>query len=116
MTSCSLNRLATIWWVTLLVCVAVLFIFLLLTPEVALFGSTSERDAEIHSIKSETDASRLQKIAVMYVSVGYGTGTTATLLCRIALGTLLVVIAGSVTGLVQVRRIRRKLDETKNVA
>jgi hypothetical protein len=103
----SLNTLATVCWTVLLLSVVVLFLFALLTPEVALFSSTSQRDQEIRSIKAETDISRLQQMATMYVSAGYGTGATATLLCRVALVTELLVVAGSVASLVQIRRLRQ---------
>ena len=80
----------------------------------ALYNSTIRRDEEIRSIKTETDVSRLQQMATMYVSAGYGTGATATVLCRVALGAELLIIAGSIVSLVQVRRIRRQLHETKS--
>ena len=111
MTSRSLTKIAAASWLALLLSVASLFIFALLTPEVALFTTVSDRDAEIQSIKAETDISRLQQTAVNHVSASYGTGTTATLLCRIALVTLLVVIIGSISSLVQIRRLRKEYDK-----
>jgi hypothetical protein len=86
---------------------AAFLLLALYTPEVALFKGTGQRDQEIQSIKAETDISRLQQRATMYVSAGYGTGSTATFLCRVALVTELVVIAGSILGLVQIQKLRR---------
>jgi uncharacterized membrane protein SpoIIM required for sporulation len=116
MVSPSFNRLAAVWWITLLVSVGVFFIFALLTPEVALFDNASERDAAIQNIKSETNTDQLQQTVKMYISAGYGTGATATGLCRIALVTFLLFIIGSVVGLVQIRRLRRQLNDEKDVA
>jgi hypothetical protein len=96
------------------VSVAVFFIFALYMPEVALFKNTSARDAAIQSIKSETVAGRLQQTASIYVSASYATGTTATVLCCIALGTLLLVSVGSVVGLIQVRRMEKLLSNATN--
>ena len=96
----------------LFVSVAVLFIFALLIPEIAYFSSASARDAEIQSIKSVTDVGLLQQKAVMYVSDDYAAGDTARFLCCIAVVALLLIIIGSVVGLVQFRRIRRHLIDT----
>ncbi len=92
---------------TLLVSTAVLFLFLLNTPEVALYSNSVERDKDIHSVKEEADVSRLQEQAKMYIEVCYATGATATLLCRVALVSQLIVIGGAVVGLIQIRRVRR---------
>jgi hypothetical protein len=89
------------------VSVAVFFLLALYTPEVALFGGTIQRDQAIRSIKAETDISRLQQMATMYVSAGYGTGATATSLCRAALVAELLVAAGSAVSLVQLRRLKQ---------
>ncbi len=115
MTSHTLNRLTAVWWAILLVSVVVLFIFALFTPEVALVGSSTARDAAIQSIKSEADVGRLQQTATMYVSVGYGIGATATVLCRTAVGAFLLVIVGSIAGLVQIHRIKKQLKNAKDV-
>jgi hypothetical protein len=103
----SLKTLKVVCWVTSIISVAAFFLLALYTPEVALFDSTSQRDQEIQRIKAEQDISRLQSIAIMNVSVGYGTGATATLLCRVALVTELVVITASIVNLVQIRKLAR---------
>jgi hypothetical protein len=90
--------------------VVALLVFGLLTPEVALFTTTADRDRRIQSIKAETDIIRLQSDAEMLATASHGTGETATFLCRVAWFTMLVVIVGSVVTLVQVRRLRREYD------
>jgi hypothetical protein len=110
----SLNTVATICWLTLLLSAIVLFLFLLLTPEVAIIGSTSRRDEEIHSINAETNISIVQQMATTTLSASYGTGTTATMLCRVAIVVLLFVVIGSIISLVHVRRVRKQLRETKS--
>jgi hypothetical protein len=101
------NKLAVVSWLTLSLAIVARLFFGLLTPEVALITTTSNRDAKIQSIKAETDIIRLQAEAEYLVAASYGTGTTATFLCRVALFTLLVVIVGSVVSLVQIRRLQR---------
>ena len=107
MTPRSLNTLATVCWTALVLSAVVFFLFALLTPEVALFRNMSQRDQEIRSIKEETDISRLQQRAIMYVAAEYGTGTTATLLCRVALVAELLVGAGAIVSLAQIRKLRQ---------
>jgi hypothetical protein len=113
MTPRSLNTLATVCWLTLLLSVAVLFLFLLNTPEVTLYRDTAERDKAIRAIKEEADVSRLQQEATWRVSGGYATGATATLLCRVALVAQVLIISGAVVSLINVRRIRRAFDESE---
>ena len=106
----ALNLLAAVWGLMLLVSAAVLVIFALLTPKVAFLNSASARDAEIHSIKSVTDIGLLQRKAVLDVSEGYATGATATFLCQVALGTLLLMMVGSIGGLLLIRWMKRHLS------
>ena len=114
MASRSLNLLALIWWIILLVSAAVFFIFAWSTPQTGFFSSTGARDAEIQSIKSVTDIGLLQQKAMLYVLAGYATGATKTFLCRIALGTSLLIIIGSVAGLAQLRWIKRHLRDSED--
>src|SRR6185503_18931572 len=97
-----LTKIAAAIWLMLAFAVVALLLFGLLTPEVALFRTTSDRDMKIQSIKAETDIIRLQAEAEMLV--------TASFLCRVAWFTLLGVVVGSVVTLVQVRRLRRECD------
>jgi hypothetical protein len=106
----SLNLLAAVWAVMLVVSAAVLLVFALLTPGVAFFGSAGARDAEIHSIKSVTDIGLLQNKAVLDVSEGYASSARATFLCHVALGALLFIIVNSVAGLLLVRWMKRHLS------
>ena len=105
----SLNLLAAMWGLMLMVGVVVLFVFALHTPGVALFGSPGARDAEIESINSVTDVGLLQHKAVLDVSEAYSNGATATFLCHLALGTLLFIVAGSIGSLFLVRWIKGQL-------
>lgn len=114
MASRSLNLLAVVWWIILLVSATVFLVFAWYTPQTGFFSSTSARDAEIQSIKSVTDIGLLQQKATLYVLTGYATGATKTFLCRIALGTLLLIIIGSVAGLFQLRWIRSHLSDSED--
>ena len=105
----SLNLLAAMWGLMILVSVVVLFVFAWHTPGVALFGSPGARDAEIDSINSVTDVGLLQHKAVLDVSEAYSNGATATYLCHLALGTLLFIIIGSIGSLFLVRWIKGQL-------
>lgn len=110
----ALNLLAAVWGVMLVVSAAVLIVFVLLAPRVAFFSSTSERDAEIHSIKSVSDFGLLQRKAILDVSKSYTAGATATFLCYIALGALLFIIIGSLGGRLLIRWMRRHLSPTED--
>jgi membrane protein insertase Oxa1/YidC/SpoIIIJ len=114
MASRSLNLLAVVWWIMLPVSMAAFFVFAWYTPQTGFFSSANARDAEIQSIKSVTDVGLLQQKAILYVLAGYATGATKALLCHIALGTLLLIIIGSVVGLVQLRWIRRHLSDSED--
>src|SRR5208282_6914232 len=95
MISLSLNLLAAVWGLMLLVSGAALIVFVLLTSRVAFFSSTDARDAEIQSIKSVNDVGLLQQKAVFDISQGSASSVTATYLCHIALWALLFMMIGS---------------------
>jgi len=105
----SLNLLAAVWGLMLLVSAVALIMFAVLTPGVAFFSSPDARDAEIQSIKSVTDAGLLQRKAVFDVSQGSASSATATYLCHIAVDTLLLMMIGSFAGLLLIRWIKRHL-------
>lgn len=105
----ALNLLSAVWGLLVLVSVAALLVFALLTPKVAFFNSAGARDTEIHSIKSVTDVGLLQRKAVLDVSEGYASGATATFLCHLAIVTLLLIIVGSIGGLLLVRWMKSHL-------
>ena len=112
----SLNLLSVVWAAMLLVSVIALLVLALLAPKVAFYSSTSARDAEIHSIQSVTDIGLLQRKAVLDVSEGYASGATATSLCHVALGALLLMIIVSVTGLLLVRWMKKHLSPAEGDA
>jgi hypothetical protein len=109
MISFSLNLLSAVWVLMLLVSAAALIVFAWFTSGVAYFGTTDARDAEIQAINSINDIGVLQHKAVFDVSHGYENGATATFLCHIALGTLLVILIGSIASLLLIRWIKRHL-------
>jgi uncharacterized Tic20 family protein len=109
MISLSLNLLAAVWGLMLLVSAAALIVLALLTPGVAFFRTTDARDAEIQSIKSVNDVGLLQQKAVYDISQGSASSVTATYLCHIALWALLFMMIGSIAGLLLVRWIKRHL-------
>jgi hypothetical protein len=109
MISLSLNLLAAVWGLMLLVSGAALIVFVLLTSRVAFFSSTDARDAEIQSIKSVNDVGLLQQKAVFDISQGSASSVTATYLCHIALWALLLMMIGSIAGLLLIRWIKRHL-------
>jgi len=109
MISFSFNLLAVVWGLMLLVSAAALIVFAWFTSGVAYFGSPDARDAEIKAINSINDIGVLQHKAAFDVSHGYENGATATFLCHIALGTLLVLVIGSIASLLLIRWIKRHL-------
>jgi hypothetical protein len=109
MISLSLNLLAAVWGLMLLVSATALIVLALLTPGVAFFSTTDARDAEIQSIKSVNDVGLLQQKAVYDISQGSASSVTATYLCHIAFWALLFMMIGSIAGLLLVRWIKRHL-------
>ena len=105
----SFNLLRVVCGLMLLVSVVALIVIALYTPGVAYFGSPDDRDAEIQAINSAVDLGVLKDKAAYDVSQGYDNGATATWLCYIALFTFLVMIVGSIAGLLLVRWIKRHL-------
>lgn len=100
--------IAVTTWLTLFVAIVALFCFVFLAPDVSLFATESSRDNHIEMIKAENDLRRLQQMAVFDVSTSYVTGANATTVCRIAGCTLLIVVVGSVTSLVQIGKLQKK--------
>ncbi|HUA38371.1 MAG TPA: hypothetical protein VMA35_08215 [Candidatus Sulfopaludibacter sp.] len=110
----SLNLLAAVWGLMLLVSVAALVVFALFAPGVAFFGSAEARDAEIQSINSLNDVGVLQHKAAFDVSQGYINGANATWLCHVAVDTLLFLMIGSIAGLLLVRWIKKHLTTSED--
>lgn len=105
----SLNLLAAVWGLMLLVSAVALLIFAVLTPGVSFFNTADARDSEIESIKTVTDAGLLQRKAVYDVAQGSASSATATYLCHVAVDTLLFMMIGSIAGLVLIRWIKKHL-------
>jgi len=105
----SLNLLAVVWGLMLLVSAGALFIFAVLTPGVSFFNTADARDAEIESIKSVTDAGLLQQKAVYDVSQGSASSVNATYLCNFAVEAFLLIMIGSIAGLLLIYWIKRHL-------
>ena len=105
----SINLLAVVWGLMLLVSVVALLAFAVLTSDVAFFNSNDARDAEIQSIKSVTDAGLLQQKAIYDVSQGSASSMTATYLCHFAIDTLLLMMIASIVGLLLILWIKRHL-------
>jgi hypothetical protein len=106
----SLNQLSAVWLLTLLASVAALWILASLSPEVASIHDASWVSAQIARINSETDVDRLREMAIHDYSGFIQTSAVATFLCRIALGTLTIVIIAAVGGLFQIWRIKKQLN------
>jgi len=105
----SINLLAVVWGLMLLVSVVALLAFAVLTSDVAFFNSNDARDAEIQSIKSVTDSGLLQQKAIYDVSQGSASSMTATYLCHFAIDTLLLMMIASIVGLLLILWIKRHL-------
>ena len=113
MTSRLLNRLAVVLWAILILSAAVFFIFALLSPETQ-FLDAKGRDDWMSLIKTATDIDRLRNIAGNVVSLGWATGSTSILLCRLAMGAFFIIMSGSVIGLFQIRKMKRHTTQPAN--
>jgi hypothetical protein len=114
MTAHSLKKLSVVLWIILLLAATMFLVFLFLSAETQMFGDVNQRDSWSNLIKTATDIERLRNIADNLVSSGWATSDTAILLCRLASGAFLIIIIGSIVGLVQVRKMKRHLDSTTN--
>ena len=112
MTPRSLNLVVTVWWVILFLSVGMLFVFMLLTPEVAVFDSHSKQNEEIQNIRVETNLVFLQQRAVIDVQLAGATNSTAKGLCYLAQGAFLLIFGGSIAGLLQIRRLKKLLKKS----
>jgi hypothetical protein len=115
MTTRLFNQLAAVWGLTLLASVAALWILVSLSPEVTSIHDPGSVSAQIARIHSETDVETIREMAYHSYSGFIQTSAVATFLCRIALGTLTLVIIAAVVGLFQIRRIKKHLN-AKDIA
>jgi hypothetical protein len=113
MTPRSLNKLALILWIILLLSAVVFLILALLAPETQFLDSKG-RDNWMNLIKTTTDIERLRNIATNVVSLGWVTGGTAIWLCRLGLAAFFVVMVVSIVGLFHVRKMKRHLTTPPN--
>ena len=109
MISLSFNLLGAVWGLMLLVSATALIVIACFTPGVVFFNTTDARDAEIQSIKSVNDVGLLQQKAIFDISEGSTSSATATYVCHVALWVLLVMMIGSIAGLLLVRWTKRHL-------
>jgi energy-converting hydrogenase Eha subunit C len=108
----SLNKVAMVAWLTVVLC-SVLFLFIAIcAPETTLVRDTRERDDSIRSIESSSDLRQLQRTATGLLQAGYATSATAMVFCHVTLATHLLIGVGAVITLMQVRRMRRQAQDT----
>lgn len=105
--------IVTASWVSLVVCFLVLGYIAFTAANTVLVSGTAERDKYIQEVRSSTDIHYLQERAATFIGLGEFTSSLSMLLCRLALGALVLAVLCSVITLVQVRKARRLTDEPK---
>jgi hypothetical protein len=102
-------------WASLVVCCLVFIYIALTAANTVLVSDKQERDHHVQEVRASTDTHYLQERAVSFIELGWFTSTLSMLLCRLALGALLVSMICSGITLVQVRRLRRQFNESKHL-
>ena len=103
--------LATTSWLTLFLCGAVFLYLAVSAPTTVLVSTEQGRDESVRKTEASTDLRYVKQRAAELVQLGWVTSRQSLLLCRLAMGTLLLVMAGASISLVQIRRLRRRLSE-----
>lgn len=100
-------------WVSLIVCALVFAYIGFTAANTVLINGPQDRDDEVREIRASTDTHYLQERAATLIQLGEFTSSLSMLLCRLALGALLVAMICSIVTLVQAHKLRRQIDETK---
>ncbi len=106
-----LKNISAALWVSYFLCAAVFLYLLVCAGNVVFVHSVQDRDKSIRDIQSSTDLRYVQERAVSLVKLGWYTGQMSMRLLLVAIGTLLVVLVCTIVSLLQIRRLRRKLNE-----
>jgi len=114
MTTNSFKITTTAAWISLLVCSLVFAYIAFTAVDTVLISGTKDRDDSVREVRSSTDIHYLQERAAGLIQLSAFTSSLSMLLCRFALGALLVAMICSGVVLVQIRRMRRRINETKN--
>jgi 4-hydroxybenzoate polyprenyltransferase len=113
MTTSSFRVSTTASWVSLVVC-ALAFAYIALTAaNTELISGKEDRDRRIQEVRASTDTHYLQERAAILIKVGALTSSLSMLLCRLALGALLVAMICSGITIVQAWRLTRQFDDSK---
>ena len=97
---------------SLVVCALVSLYIALTAANTVLIPGTQYRDDRLREIRASTHTHYLQERAATLIQLVSFTGSLSMLLCRLALGALLVAIVCSGITIIQVRRLRRQLDDS----
>ena len=85
-------------------------------PKTVLVSTAQGRDESVRKTESSTDLRYVQQRAKELVQLGWVTSQQSLLLCRLAIGTLFLVMIGASISLIQIRRLRRQLSEATHAA
>ena len=114
--SSHIKVLATTSWLSLFLCAAVLLYLAISAPKTALVGTAAGRDESVRKTESSTDLRYVRQRAIELVQLGWVTSQQSLFLCRLAIGTLFLVMVGASISLVQIRRLKRQLSQTTHAA
>jgi hypothetical protein len=114
MTTHSFKITTTAAWVSLVVCSLVFVYIAFTTADTVLINGAKDGDDSVHEVRSSTDIHYLQERAAGLIQLSAFTSSLSMLLCRLALGALLIAMICSGVDLVQIRKMRRRIDETQN--
>src|SRR5262249_23257443 len=110
--SSHIKVLATTSWLSLFLCAPVLLYLAISAPTTVLVSTAEGRDESVRKTESSTDLRYVRQRAKELVQLGWVTSQQSLWLCRLAIGTLFLLMVGASISLVQIRRLRRQLRET----
>jgi ABC-type Fe3+ transport system permease subunit len=114
MTPRSLKILTGSSWVVLSVCTLVLLFLAVTIPNVISESIIKDCDKNVQEIRSSTDLHEVQQIATWRTQGEAYTSESARMLLIIAVVTLLLCMICSGVSLLQIRRLKKQLYDTKS--
>lgn len=113
MKSNSLEILSASSWLLLTVCAAALLFFAFAIPNVISLNKITDREKNVQEIRSSTDLHEVQQIAAWRTQEEAYITDASRLLLIISVAALLFCMICSWTSLVQIRRLKRELDDRR---
>jgi hypothetical protein len=106
-----LKTLQIVSWLTFLLCTPVVLFIAISAANTVMMAGPEARDESVRTIESSTDLRYVQQRAVALIKGAAFTSRLSMFLCRLAVVTMLLVMVGAGISLIQIRRLRKQLNE-----